>query len=65
MTNAQWKRRNLKNVTYQLTLYETDSRNVIWQGDIERLAGFFGGMPDNAKALAVIQKHLQEANIIQ
>lgn len=65
ITNAEWKGKNLRNVTYQLSLYQTKDRKLIWQGKIERLAGFFGGMPDSKAAVSVIESHLQEAKIIK
>ncbi len=58
-------RRHLDNVTYKFSIYDVNNKTLIWEGEIERMAGFFGGMPDNEQSVSVLKKHLKEAKIME
>ncbi len=65
IVDARWKRNKLENATYQISIYATGDKALIWEGKIERLAGFFGGMPESDASIAAIKKALKEAKIIE
>lgn len=67
ITNVDSKKStgDLLSVSYLFSLHNTLDQSLIWEAESVRLAGFFGGMPDNGKLIAILKKHLKESNIIK
>jgi|GEM_PF-2114727 len=63
ITNVSSRGSDLKSVTYLFSLYNVDTKSLIWEARTWRSAGFFGAMPDGKETITLVEKKLKEAKI--
>ncbi len=55
---------DIQSITYKFSLYNTETKALLWEGETVKLSGFFGGNSDNEKTFSVLHENLKKAKII-